>query len=141
MFSFLSLLTFLDPSFHQRTFAGKNLKTVQKSIQISILCWFIFDFITISSALFYFEISLRNGLDPFNTSSPYIELAKIVFNDYPFLMGIFFLSILSVVMSTIDSYTFSGCTELETVTFEQNSKLTEIGEFALITVSDIVETE
>ena len=113
MFSFLSLLTFLDPSFHQRTFAGKNLKTVQKSIQISILCWFIFDFLTISSALFYFEIALRNGLDPFNTSSPYIELAKIIFNNYPFLMGIFFLSILSVVMSTIDSYTFLSAMTLK----------------------------
>ena len=113
MFSFLSLLTFLDPSFHQRTFVGKNLKTVQKSIKISILCWFIFDFITISSALFYFEIALRNGIDPLSTSSPYIQLAKIVFYDYPFLMGIFFLSILSVVMSTIDSYTFLSAITLK----------------------------
>ena len=106
MFAFLSLLTFLDPSFHQRTFAGKNLKTVQKSIIISILCWFIFDFITISSALFYIEIAIRNNLNPLNTSSPYIELAKIVFQNHPLLMALFFLSILSVVMSTIDSYTF-----------------------------------
>ena len=106
MFAFLSLLTFLDPSFHQRTFSGKNLKTVQRSIVLSILCWFIFDFITISSALFYFEIALRNNFDPLSTSSPYIRLAEIVFQNHPFLMGIFFLSILSVVMSTIDSYTF-----------------------------------
>ena len=106
MFVFLSLLTFLDPSFHQRVFSGKNIKTVQKSIILSILCWFLFDFITISSALFYFEIALRKGMDPFSTTSPYIELATIVFHDYPFLLGIFLVSILSVVMSTIDSYTF-----------------------------------
>ena len=31
MFAFLSLLTFLDPSFYQRTFAGKDLKTVKKA--------------------------------------------------------------------------------------------------------------
>ena len=106
MFAFLSLLTFLDPSFHQRVFSGKNIKTVQKSIILSILCWLLFDFITISSALFYFEIALRKGIDPFSVSSPYIELATIVFHDYPFLLGIFLVSILSVVMSTIDSYTF-----------------------------------
>ena len=106
MFAFLSLLTFLDPSFHQRVFSGKNIKTVQKSIILSILCWFLFDFITITSALFYFEIALRKGMDPFSTTSPYIELATIVFQDYPFLLGIFLVSILSVVMSTIDSYTF-----------------------------------
>ena len=106
MFAFLSLLTFLDPSFHQRTFSGKNLKTVQKSIMISIACWFIFDFLTISSALFYFEIAIKNNIAPLQTASPYIALARDVFQNYPFLMGIFFLSILSVVMSTIDSYTF-----------------------------------
>jgi len=106
MFAFLALLTFLDPSFHQRTFAGKNLKTVQKSIAISVLCWLVFDLITIMTALFYIEIAFRNGFDIYNTSSPYIELAQIVFKDNPFLMGVFFISILSVVMSTIDSYTF-----------------------------------
>jgi len=106
MFAFLALLTFLDPSFHQRTFAGKNLKIVQKSITISILCWLIFDFITIMTALFYIEIAFKSGFDIYNTSSPYIELAQIVFKNNPFLMGIFFISILSVVMSTIDSYTF-----------------------------------
>ena len=106
MFAFLSLLTFLDPSFHQRTFAGKNLKTVQKSIVISVLCWFVFDLMTITTALFYIELTFRNGFDIYSTSSPYIELAKIVFNNNPFLMGLFFISILSVVMSTIDSYTF-----------------------------------
>ena len=104
-YSSLALITFLDPSFHQRTFAGKNLKTVQKSIVLSVICWFIFDLITISSALFYLEITFING-NIIDTASPYIALAKDVFQNYPFLMGIFFISILSVVMSTIDSYTF-----------------------------------
>tara|TARA_B100000700_G_scaffold65842_1_gene72679 strand:+ start:1426 stop:2772 length:1347 start_codon:yes stop_codon:yes gene_type:complete len=113
MFAFLSLLTFLDPSFHQRTFSGKNLKTVQKSILVSIFFWFIFDLMTISSALFYIEITLENGLNPNNTSSPYIALAKTVFENYPILMGVFFISILSVVMSTIDSYTFLSAITLK----------------------------
>lgn len=106
MFSFLSLLTFLDPSFHQRTFSGKDIKTVQRSISFAVLFWLIFDLMTITSALFYIEIAFINGFNIYETSSPYIDLAKIVFINNPFFMGIFFISILSVVMSTIDSYTF-----------------------------------
>ena len=106
MFFFLSLLTFLDPSFYQRTYSGKNLKTVQKSIVISIFFWIIFDFMTITSALFYYGISIENQLDPLLTTSPYIELARIVFVDNKFFLAIFFISIISVIMSTIDSYTF-----------------------------------
>ena len=106
MFSFLSLLTFLDPSFHQRTFSGKDIKNVQRSISLAVLFWFIFDLMTIISALFYIEIAFINGFNIYETSSPYIDLAKIVFINNPYFMGIFFISILSVVMSTIDSYTF-----------------------------------
>ena len=113
-YSFLACITFLDPSFHQRTFAGKSLKTVQKSILLSVFFWFIFDIITISSALFYLEIHLSNGGEILNiSSSPYIALAKDVFQSYPILMGIFFISILSVVMSTIDSYTFLSSTTIK----------------------------
>ncbi len=106
MFFFLSLLTFLDPSFYQRTYSGKNLKTVQNSIIISIIFWIIFDFMTITSALFYYGISIENQLNPLQSNSPYIELAKIVFADNNLFLAIFFISIISVVMSTIDSYTF-----------------------------------
>ena len=111
-YSSLAFITFLDPSFHQRTFAGKNLKVVQKSILLSVFCWFIFDLISISSALFYLEIQIRNG-EALNTSSPYIALAKNVFQNYPILMGIFFISIISVVMSTIDSYVFLSSTTIK----------------------------
>jgi len=110
-YSSLAFLTFLSPSFYQRTFAGKNLRIVQKSILLSIVCWFIFDLITISSALFYLEISLKNGIEL--SSAPYIALAKNIFQNYPILMGIFFISILSVVMSTIDSYTFLSSTTIK----------------------------
>ena len=105
MFAVLSFATFLDPSFYQRTFSGRNLKTVQKSILWSIFFWFIFDFMTISSALFYYAIHYTNGTD-IVTSSPYIHLAKIIFYDNIIFMSIFILSILSVVMSTIDSFSF-----------------------------------
>tara|TARA_B100002051_G_C16745441_1_gene647316 strand:+ start:6846 stop:8213 length:1368 start_codon:yes stop_codon:yes gene_type:complete len=112
MFLFLSLLTFIDPSFYQRVNSARDLKTVQKSILISIFFWICFDFMTISSALYYYALSLENSLNPLVTNSPYVELSKIVFSNNNFLLGIFFISILSVVMSTIDSYTFLSSTTL-----------------------------
>jgi len=60
---------------------------------------------TISSALFYYGINYTNGID-IVTSSPYIDLARIIFYDNIIFMSIFILSILSVVMSTIDSFSF-----------------------------------
>ena len=106
MFAFLSLLTFLDPSFYQRTFSGKNIFTVKKSIVISVFFWFLFDTMTISIALIYIDYAISNGIDPKFTTSPYVEIAKVVFYGKPIFMAIFFISLLSVVMSTIDSYTF-----------------------------------
>lgn len=106
MFAFLSLLTFLDPSFYQRTFSGKNIFTVKKSIVISVFFWFLFDTMTISIALIYIDYAISNGIDPKFTTSPYVEIAKVVFFGKPIFMAIFFISLLSVVMSTIDSYTF-----------------------------------
>ena len=135
MFAFLSLLTFLDPSFYQRTFAGKDLKTVKKSILISIIFWFIFDFMTISIALIYIENALSNNTDPLLTTSPYIEIAKTAFNNNSIFMGIFFVSILSVVMSTIDSYTFLASLtikyDLNTIL---NRKYTDINSIKLGTI-------
>ena len=34
----IALVTFIDPSFYQRTFAGQSIKTVKRSIRLSILC-------------------------------------------------------------------------------------------------------
>ena len=113
MFALLSFATFIDPIFHQRTFSGKNLKTVQKSILFSIFFWFLFDFMTITSALFYYEICYMENVDISQISSPYIHLAQIVFNNQPILISIFFMSLLSVVMSTIDSYTFLSSVTLK----------------------------
>ena len=53
-------------------------------------------------------MTLFCGLYAINLSSntPYISLADLVFQNSPILYGIFVISILSVLMSTIDSFTF-----------------------------------
>ncbi len=94
---FLAILTFIDPNFHQRTFSSKNKLEIKKAIRISILCWFLFDMMTLFCGLYAIGLA---------SDTPYISLALDVFKNYPLLYGIFIISILSIIMSTIDSFTF-----------------------------------
>ena len=94
---FLAMLTFIDPSFHQRTFAANNKEEIKKAIKLSILFWLAFDMMTLFCGLYAINLS---------SNTPYISLANLVFQNSPILYGIFVISILSVLMSTIDSFTF-----------------------------------
>ena len=94
---FLAMLTFIDPSFHQRTFAANNKEEIKKAIKLSILFWLAFDMMTLFCGLYAINLS---------SNTPYISLADLVFQNSPIFYGIFVISILSVLMSTIDSFTF-----------------------------------
>ena len=99
----VALTTFIDPNIIQRTYSGKNIKTVKKGFIYSIFLWIIFDFLTISVGLFATIPEL--GI---NNNEVYLKLAEEVFVNKPFLKSIFFISLLSIVMSTIDSYSFTS---------------------------------
>lgn len=95
----ISLQTFVDPSFYQRCAASKDDKTAQKSVLISIAFWILFDFLTLITGLYakaYFQ-----GIEPLQA---YPLLANAVLP--PFWKGLFLVSLLSVIMSTLDSYAF-----------------------------------
>ena len=94
---FIAILTFIDPNFHQRTFSSKNKVEIKKAIRMSILCWFIFDMIILFCGLYTIGT---------NSTTPYISLAIDIYSGYPLLYGLFIVSILSIIMSTIDSLTF-----------------------------------
>ena len=94
---FLAMLTFIDPSFHQRTFAANNKEEIKKAIKLSILFWLAFDMMTLFCGLYAINLS---------SNTPYISLADLVFQNSPIFYGIFVISILSILMSTIDSFTF-----------------------------------
>ena len=96
---FLAMITFLDPSFHQRTFASKNKNEIKKAIRLSICCWFVFDIMTIFCGLYAVSLGV-------NMTNPYVSLSAFLFSSDSILHGIFIVAILSVVMSTIDSFTF-----------------------------------
>lgn len=95
----ISLQTFIDPSFHQRCAAARSNRTARYGIYISVLFWMIFDFLTLLTGLYaraYIEIN-----DPLQA---YPMLAQNVLPEI--WLGFFFVGVLSVIMSTFDSYAF-----------------------------------
>jgi len=98
IWGFISLVTFIDPSFYQRTFSGSSIKTVQKSILVSIFFWFIFDFLTVITGLY--ALAILPGIN----TNPYLDLAQLILS--PIALGLFIVSLFAIVMSTIDSFSF-----------------------------------
>ncbi len=91
--------TFIDPGFHQRCAAARTPGTAKKGIFISIGFWFIFDMLTTLTGLYAFV--LLPGIDPLTA---YPMLAQHLLP--PVFQGIFFMGLLAIIMSTVDSYTF-----------------------------------
>ncbi len=101
----IALATLVEPAFYQRCFAVKSVTDARKGILVSILFWIFFDFMTTSCGL-YARACLPD-LD--NPVAAYPALASKILP--PFFMGIFILSLLATIMSTVDSYMFlSGTT-------------------------------
>jgi len=96
---FLASWTFIDPGFHQRCYAAKSTAVARKGILISVLFWFVFDFLTVSTGL-YAAATLNN----INPVMAYPLLADKILP--PLAKGLFFTGMLAVIMSTIDSFTF-----------------------------------
>jgi SSS family solute:Na+ symporter len=95
----LALQTFIDPSFHQRSAAAKSPSTAKFGILISILCWALFDSLTLLTGLYAKAyIQLDNPIMAFPTLGNTIMPA--------FWKGVLVISMLSVIMSTLESYTF-----------------------------------
>jgi SSS family solute:Na+ symporter len=100
----IAMQTFVDPSFHQRCAAAKTPKTAQSGIIISIALWAVFDLMTMSAGFY-----ARAFVSPENPVLAYPALAEAVLP--PLWKGFFIVAILSVIMSTLDSYAFiSGAT-------------------------------
>jgi SSS family solute:Na+ symporter len=100
----IALQTYVDPAFHQRCSAAKTPKTARNGILVSIIFWIIFDFMTLTTGLY-----AKAFLNIANPLLSYPVLGDMVL---PVVWkGIFIVSLLAIVMSTLDSYTFiSGAT-------------------------------
>jgi len=103
VWGFLAFWTFVDPNFYQRCYAAKSGKIAKKGIFYSMFFWLIFDMMTLFTAL-YARAAFPEG-DP---QMIYFLLSDTVLPTV--FKGAFLLTILSIIMSTIDSFLFSSST-------------------------------
>ncbi|MFH1700857.1 MAG: sodium:solute symporter family protein [Candidatus Zixiibacteriota bacterium] len=121
----IALATLVEPAFYQRCFAAKSEAVARKGILVSILFWIIFDFMTTSCGL-YARAILPN-LD--NPVAAYPSLAMTILPAG--FLGIFLLSLLATIMSTVDSYMFLTATTISHDLFWRFKKFDEqkIGQY------------
>lgn len=98
---FIALWTFVDPSFHQRAAAAKTPATARKGIFISIVLWSVFDFMTLFSGMFGWAILGGDLAEPIMVY-PYLANEILPIG----MKGVFFVALLAIIMSTMDSYLF-----------------------------------
>lgn len=97
---FIALSALVDPGFWQRAYAARDPRVARNGVLISIACWMVFDFLTTTTGL-YARALLPHLDDPVYA---FPELARITL-PAPAL-GLFYLAMISTVMSTVDSYGF-----------------------------------
>jgi SSS family solute:Na+ symporter len=97
---FIALWTLVDPGFHQRCSAARDARTARRGILVSVACWAVFDFLTITTGLY--ARALLPDLSP--TINAYPALSEAVLPAGA--KGFFWVGMLATVMSTVLSYTF-----------------------------------
>ena len=120
---FIGAWALVDPSFHQRCYAAKNESTARNGIFISLIFWFIFDFLTTTSGLY--AAAHIKGLE--NPAMSYPLLADEILPTVA--KGFFFVGMIATIMSTLHSYIFISATTLgkdiickiKNITDEKNS--------------------
>ncbi len=96
----IALSTLVDPGFHQRCSAVRDPGVARRGVLISILFWVLFDALTSFSGL-YARAILGPDANPL-LSYPLLA-AKVL---PPGVTGLFLLGLVSVILSTVDSFGF-----------------------------------
>lgn len=103
---FVALWTFVDPGFYQRCAAADSPAVAKRGILTAIIFWVLFDFLTLTTGL-YARAILADNADP-AMALPQLGIEILP----PVLLGIFFVGLLSTIMSTADSFGFISATTL-----------------------------
>ncbi len=103
---FIALQTFVDPGFHQRCSAARTPQTARNGILLSVLCWAVFDSLTLFSGL-YARALLPNLAAPINS---YPLLSQLVLP--PGAKGLFWVGMMAPIMASVLGYTFIGAITL-----------------------------
>ena len=99
IWGFIALSTLIDPSFYQRCFAAKNPNVVKKGVLISTFIWFCFDLCTTAGSLY-----ARALLPQAQPGQAYFFYAIQLLPAG--LRGFFVAGILSIILSTLNSFLF-----------------------------------
>ncbi|MCB2212028.1 sodium:solute symporter family protein [bacterium] len=95
---FIALQTLIEPTFYQRCYAARSEKVARRGLLVSVAFWLVFDFLTTFSGL-YARAILGGDAEPM-LSYPLLAEQLLPVG----LLGIFFVALVSVVLSTVDSY-------------------------------------
>lgn len=98
--------TLVDPGFHQRVRAAKTPRVARMGIFVAILFWMLFDFLTLTSALYARALMP----DLANAAHAYPLLGAQILPDG--LFGLFIISLLATVLSTFNSFSFMAAQTL-----------------------------
>lgn len=102
--------TFVDPGFYQRCAAARDGRTASRGILLSIGVWFVFDLLTTAVGLYAIGRLPNLALESVGPVAAYPLLGAAVLP--PGLRGLFFVALLAVIMSTIDSFAFISASTL-----------------------------
>jgi len=97
---FIALWTLVDPAFHQRCYAARDGNVARKGILVSIIFWFVFDFMTATAGL-YARAALPGLGEPMMA---YPMLAETILP--PIAKGMFYVGMLATIMSTLNTLAF-----------------------------------
>lgn len=100
----IALWTFVDPGFHQRTFAAKDGNVAKKGILISIIFFALFDFLTTSTGL-YAKAILPDLKQPMMAFPLFAE--KVLGSG---IKGVFYAAMFATIISTLNSFLFLSAT-------------------------------
>lgn len=95
---FIALQTMIDPTFYQRCYAAKSEAVARGGLLVSVAFWLVFDFLTTFSGLY--ARAILGGDAEAMLSYPLLAEKLLPAG----LLGLFFVSLVSVVLSTVDSY-------------------------------------
>lgn len=103
---FIGAWALVDPSFHQRCYAARSGSIAKNGVLISLIFWFIFDFLTTTAGL-YARADMQDIVNP---AMSYPLLADKILP--PLAKGLFFVGMIATIMSTLHSYIFISGTTL-----------------------------
>lgn len=134
IWGFIAFSTLIDPSFYQRCFAARSPAIVKKGILISTLIWFLFDFCTTAGSLY-----ARAVLPQAQPGQAYFFYAIQLLPAG--LRGFFAAGILSIILSTLNSFLFIAANTLsfdllrnrfKNVVFSNRIAVFAVGAFSIV---------